>query len=307
MEDAKKIPINLSPFTHFNLQQIKGWLTDFIIAGEFIHDVLTDNEKSNIDFYIFTEKGFHTLLEYFSRTYSIDTYSIDTYTIKTHYINIKHESGMNINLINAFTLTPIEIINKMEVDILRTFYDGETIYQFIDCEGAIESQQLHANNAHQCCPITILKAIDKGYEISREILEELGIKFNDRPISPDRLERNGEYDNHYDLYIDSMDEYLHTTIIPTKEQMDYLHETKSKENCKGITVNDLELAKCFLPYIYKNSIRNVNNINCGCFELNFTEMIEAIHLHKPKMPVRPVPLLPEQYIVKNAQRNKYII
>lgn len=298
MEDAKKISINLSPFFHFNLQQIKGWLTDFIIAGEFIHDVLTDTEKSNIDFYIFTEKGFHTLLGYFS-TY---TYSIATYTIKTHYINIQYESGLNINLINAFALSPIEIINEMEVDILRSFYDGETIYQFIDCEGAIESQQIHANNVHQCCPITILKAINKGYEISREILEELGIKFNDRPCSPDRLERNGEYDNHYDLYIDSMDEYLHTTIIPTTEQMDYLYdlcETKIKENCKGITVTDLELAKSFLPFIYKNSIRNVNNINCGCFALNFIEMIQQIHadqihLHKPKMPVRPVPLLPEQ-------------
>lgn len=278
IEDAKKIHINLSPFFRFNFQRINGWLTDFIIVGEFIHDVLTDNEKRNIDFYIFTEKGFHTLINYFSSK-TIDTY---TYTVKTYYIDITSCYFVgHIRLINAFTLTPMDIMNAMEVDILRSFYDGETIYQFPDCEGAIESMEIHANHANTCCPITILNAIDKGYDISREILEGLGLKFNNRPIRPSRY----EWDGHYDSYSDSIEEYLHTAIMPTKEQMDYLYElciTKKKENNKGITVNDLGLIISFMPYIYKNSIvsTKVDNINCGCFELKFEEMIELLNERK---------------------------
>jgi hypothetical protein len=278
LEDAKKININLSPFFRCDLQRLNGWSTDFILAGEFIHDVLTDTKRSNMDFYIFTENGFNTLLDFFSsKTIYTDKY---TYAIKTHYIEIISEYFKNniIRLINAFNLTPIDIMNAMEIDILRCFYDGDTIYQFNVCEGAIESIEIHANNNNNCCPITILKAIDKGYEISHEILEGLGIRFNNRPISPSRYERDGEYDDHYEIYRDSLEEYLYTAVMLTKEQMSYLYElceTKQKENCKYITLYDVEMTKYFLHYIYKHSIKNLDNINCGCFE--YTEMADVLH------------------------------
>ena len=98
--------------------------------------------------------------------------------------------------------------------------------------------------------------------------------------------------------IDNFTNEIQTSIANTDKLNNFL------KNYKFISLES---------YLRKElKIRNVNNINCGCFALNFIEMIQQIHadqihLHKPKMPVRPVPLLPEQYIVKNAQRNKYII
>lgn len=302
MDNAKKIPLALSPFLKFDSRLLKGWGPNFIIAGEFIHDVLGNFKPRNIDFYIFTKAGFNEVLNLYSSAPG------RKYTIKTHYIEISGSDNDDyvVRLINAFDLTPIEIMNAMEIELLCCYYDGENIYQFPGCADAIDSWNVvRTTDASKCCASTIIRAIEQGYNISREILKELGVDYPDAD-QPNILScaglSPGERDDLMDYYHDELYEYMQVAVKPSNEDLHDLYVSESDANfqMQGITVYHMGLAKAFLPYIYQNPIKERiacgTNINCGCFEMiiDMEEIVEVLHtekkaLERPPAPSRPPP------------------
>ena len=305
MDDAKQIPMNLSPYLRFEVRQLKGWGSDFIIAGEFIHDVLGNCKRLHLDFYIFSKAGFNTLLDFYISSPG-HTYK---YTINMHYIEIIGPDNI-VRLINAIGLTPIDIMNGMEVEMLCCFYDGECIYQFPGCEDAIDTWTVvHTRDASNCCINTILRAIEQDYKISREILEEFDIVFNNKPhIQSCAGLSKEDTEDVMDFYDDELYEYMCTAIKPTDEDMHYLYERKMKQNfqMQGITVYHAHMAKSFLSYIYKHPIKDKltsnENINCGCFttEVYMQDSVLSMcciiveekekELERPPAPSRPPPM-----------------
>lgn len=293
LENAKKFEFTMSTYLHFDPSSIKGWGTDFIIAGEFIHAILSYNTKKHteyIDFYIFNEAGFTTLLDFYTNFYTKQ----HRYTIKNHYIEIEtiEKEKYKLRLINAFGLNTIDIMNAMEIDILCCYYDGgEYISCFPKCEEAIVGRYISASNPKKCCISTILRAFEHGYMISNDICKALTI----------------DVDN----YI-----YKMSRMSLTYEDRRYLYmiEEEQRFQLQGIAVHSLAMAKSFLPYIYKHSIKDKiiagTNINCGCFnpEFNICEVAAIIQEEKentnakekikeniykfPPPPSRPVPKLP---------------
>ena len=304
MNDANKISLALSPFLKFDSQLLKGWGSDFIIAGEFIHDVLGNFKPRNMDFYIFTKAGFNEVLELYSSTPG------RKYTIKTHYIEISGpgNEGYIVRLMNAFDLTPIDIMNAMEIELLCCYYDGDNIYQFPGCADAIDTWNvIRTADASKCCASTIIRAIEQGYKISREILKELGVAFpdDDKPyiLSCAGLSLS-EHDDVMDYYEDELYEYMQVAIKPSSNSLYdvYVSESESDANflMQGITVYHMGIAKSFLPYIYQNPIKERiacgTNINCGCFEMivDMEDIVEVLHtekkaLERPPAPSRPPP------------------
>ena len=306
MNDAKKIPMSLTPYLEFDSRELKGWGSDFIIAGEFIHDVLSNCKKRYLDFYIFNKTGFNTLLEFYP-----STLGGCKYTIKTHYIEIISPMyEYSVRLMNAFDLNPIDIINAMEAEMLCCYYDGENIYQFPGCEDAIDTWTvIRTANPCKCCVSTIINAINQGYKVSRETLKVLGLEHandSDKPhilnscagLSPD------ERDNIIEDYEHELYEYMQVAISPTNEDINYLYDCEIQQSfqMQGITVYHMGLAKAFLPYIYQNQIKERIargiNINCGCFDsiLDMKEIVEVLHtekkaLERPAAPSRPPPVL----------------
>lgn len=310
MDDAKKIPMSLSPFLNFDSHLLEGWGSDFIIAGEFIHDVLSNCKKRYLDFYIFNEAGFNTLLDFYPSRLG------RKYTIKAHYIEISSEDyDYSVRLMNAFGSTPIDIMNGMEVEMLCCYYDGENIYQFPGCEDAIETWSVtNTPNANKCCVSTIIRAIEKGYKISREILEALQIECPDGEDKPHIQTCSGlspgECEDVMDHYEDELYDYMHVAIKPTNEDLNYLYDCEIQQHfqMQGITVYHVNLAKSFLPYIYQHPIKNQitrgSNINCGCCDnmaVDIEEIVETLHAthlqekyeleERPPVPSRPPPVL----------------
>ena len=69
--------LNFQKYVSFNLEDIKGWNTDFIIYGTFIHDVINhinilDSDEDKIEFGVFTENGYETLLNYFNDNFKVE-------------------------------------------------------------------------------------------------------------------------------------------------------------------------------------------------------------------------------------------
>lgn len=305
MDDAKKIPMNLSPYLKFDSRLLKGLGSDFIIAGEFIHDILGNCNNRYLDFYIFDEAGFNELLDFYCSKPG------RKYTIKTHYIEISNDDYI-VRLINAFSSTPIDIMNMMEVEMLCCYYDGEFIYQFPGCEDAIDTWTvIRTDNASKCCVSTIIRAIEQGYKISREILEALRIECPDGEGKPHIQScaglSPGERDDVLDHYEDELYEYMQVAIQPSDEDLHdlYVYELGENFQMQGITVYHMGMAKAFLPYIYKNTIKDKmacgENINCGCFDMiiDMEEIVNALHTthleatplvaERPPAPSRPPP------------------
>jgi len=320
MEDARIIPLNLSPFLGFNISSLQGWNRDFIIAGEFISDILSANEQAFMDFYIFNEMGFHTLLDLFDNL-NLNILSSNgssgegvNFTIKTHYIEIKMPKALRsqanyvtIRLINAFNTSPLDIMNAMDVGLFCCYYDGEFIHQFPSCEEAIASQQVRAFDSRKCCVETTLRLIRKGYNISRDILRSVGAQIDEgerpHPRSSGQTLTQEQREDVMDYYEEELYDFLQTAIKPSESDMHdmYDYDRQQRFQSQGITVYYKGMAKSFLPYVYQHSIRkrmnDAANINCGCFDMVF-DIQEVSHIdteiidkERPTAPTRPVPQL----------------
>jgi len=300
MEDAKQIPFNLSPFLEFDTRLLKGWNTDFIIAGEFIHDVLSNITPQYIDFYVFTENGFHTLLDFLKIFMYKPNYSITT----SYYIEINNK----VRLFNAFNTEPMDIINNMEADLFACFYDGENIQQFPGCEDSIDALEvIHTFNPKKCNVTTILTAVNHGYKISREILATLGVLLDesDKPQNTLTMASTTEDFNEYE---NDVFQYLQVAVALTDDEYFALC---TKDNAQhhdhsqaSIKVYNLANAKqLLLPYILQHSIRKQidqeENFNAG-----YGPPVDILHLSRPTMtnketqltfpppPNRPLPVCP---------------
>jgi hypothetical protein len=327
-EFSRQIKLNLNPFLNFDYKSLNKYNRDknFIVAGDFVHDVLTNRKLHQLDFYVFTKEGFTILLDFFG-TNTNTMYSIIKYSIRTHYIQItSQEYSYTINLINAFNTTPLEIMNRMDVDYLRCYYDGENINIFTDCDAAMNSQKImntynNIDYTEYCdstniCPRTLIKAIQKGYRITRQILLEVGIKFHDIPDYPIELNKKNLYEDEKEQILEEYDdqcyEYWHTDIQVNKEQLDFIYDTYIRDTyirdtyirdtyirdtyIRDTYINDttnstaedkfilydVSSVKTILPYIYKNSIKYKINISCSCFSFNFQDMLETITLETIK-------------------------
>jgi len=319
MSDANKIAFNISPFLDFDTRLLKGWNTDFIIAGEFIHNVLSNNSLHYVDFYIFTEKGFHTLLNFFDK---INYNYKPEYAIKTtYYIEISNK----VRLFNALDTTPIEIINNMEADIVACFYDGEHVHVFPGCEDAIDSLTvIQTADPNKCNPSTILNAIHQGYKISCEIVDSLGIALEDKPQMPtdnlhysmsseDLNEITNEYDNDLIQYMQSAIELSDEQYFDLCEKETLQYHTQQQSMIK--VYNLTNATQLLLPYVLSHSIKEQikqkQNFNAGygppvdimmkcSLTLSDTKVNKETQLSFPPPPNRPLPQLPPQQAPQQA-------
>jgi hypothetical protein len=323
MEDATKIPLNLSPFLDFNVGQLKGWNKDFILAGDFIHTILANKKAHYIDFYIFTKEGFNELIDFFSNKYELtytykgytfDTHVLTEYTCKEYYLEINCKNENPIRLYNAFNISPIQIMNAMELDILRCFYDGKNIYQFPDCDKAIDTQTIAPSYKHNHTSnnkyyvVAIMNAIHQGYKIPRSILKMLGIEFIDVKDNPDPVHPQDAMAEDY------KNEYYNTPILVSDNQLQLLYDKYRDiqyEMQNGITVHMKHAAKLLLPIIYRCTIFQKNESIHHLFTYDFNEVLSMLNMqeceeldekaepiqeqkttYRPPAPNRPLPSPP---------------
>ena len=333
---TKTIQFNLSPFLEFDSRLLnKGWNTDFIIAGEFLSNTLANIKPKYLDFYIFTEKGFHILLDFFNHTYH-------TYSIKTSYYIKINNGKIRIRLFNAFNTQAIDIINNMEADIFACYYDGENIHLTPTCEETIDTGIIrHTKDSKKCCASTIITAIDNGYKITREILEAVwpnGVAnaVAKRPQPPgdiSYLVTSEEYNEIMNDYEYELFDYLQTVVdLIDDDYYELCKKAQEKHHTQSqsvIEVHDVEIVKqLLLPYVLKHSILEQitehTNYNAGYGSpVNVNEMIEwslqakqsqeqakqsqeqakqtqsqgqAKQQTYPPAPKRPLPVLPKQHV-----------
>jgi hypothetical protein len=159
---------DLIQYLLFDPSKLTGWNTDFIISGDCIHHILINYTPSikTIDFCIFTEKGFYTLLNFFNNNMKISQFNVFNWGVE---LKIKNNQNYIINLYN--TLEPkwnlISAVTSYELDFNRCFYDGSNIIMFPDCKKSIDTNVI--SNLRMITKDTLLytdikKSIDMGYK-----------------------------------------------------------------------------------------------------------------------------------------------
>ena len=125
-----KVNFDIKPYLPFPIHDIKGWGTNFIIAGGFIHDIIHNIKPKDIDFWIFNKKGFVSLINFFSKYYKNCSYSIYPALIEINTPDCLYP----IQLINSFcNIDKYMVVPNFDLDYVRCFFDGTDIYAFPDC------------------------------------------------------------------------------------------------------------------------------------------------------------------------------
>ena len=185
--------VDLKQHLPFNVDELKGWGTNFVIAGGFIHDIVHGMEPNDIDIWIFTTNGFIELLSFFSKSYTDINYKIYPSVIEINSPDFKYP----IQLINSINEGDDEeyktkiwwghgetvagaaasrVISMFDMDYTRCFFDGKNTYVFTECLNAWSSKVIRDVISYDHLRSSrILKAHKKGYQIEKKMASGIGM------------------------------------------------------------------------------------------------------------------------------------
>ncbi len=267
--------INITNYLNFNIADIKGWSEDFIISGSFIHNLLInkpniDNYKQ-IDFDILTQKGFHTILNffdnYFTKLKKFIKYHVTQFGIE---IEVETENWQYlIKLNNKIEWTIENCIDSYEIDYNKCYFDGKIIRMSPLCSEIINKKKIYLINS----PINysqILYAINNGYSFKKEFLKDKNII--NIPLEILENDDNNSVENKkkyigqsFHILSDQEKEKLHQLIIDNQE-------IENNNYNRIFTINNsLDNIKKILPLLYKNHLIYKNTCYCDMCESMYDE------------------------------------
>lgn len=164
--------LNLQQYVSFNLEDIKGWNTDFIIYGSFIHDVININSsyQGKIEFGIFTENGFETLLKYFK---DIDI----EYNVFKNGVELVIDKTLVIELANFIGYSIETLLNTVKFECHKCYFDGKNIIVYPECRKTINTgviEKMNGNNT-KFTKREFMQCYNNGYQFSINIYNKIDI------------------------------------------------------------------------------------------------------------------------------------
>jgi hypothetical protein len=165
--------ININDHLLFDYSKLEGWGVDFIIAGDFIHNILNNFSSKEIHFFVLTEKGFHTLLYFFYKMTNYTTFSITKQNID---LNLNGYPYI-IKLFNRINWSIYQCMESYYFNYKKCFFDGETIKISPDCIEMMNEKNIYLSfQGNYIYYKDILDAIEKGYKFKKEFIASTGIE-----------------------------------------------------------------------------------------------------------------------------------
>jgi hypothetical protein len=263
--------INIIDHLEFDPSRLEGWEEDFIIAGDFIHNILNYYKSHEIDFYVLTEKGFRTLLCFFYKMSNYVTFSITKHSID---ININDYSYM-IKLHNRLGWSIYQCMESYYFDYKKCFFDGQSIKISQECNEMMLEKKIYRLfkdvNIHYK---DILDAINKGYKFKKEFLKGydiIDIELEDGFVDGIKDENNNFVKKKY-IGMDMHDELTFDEITNLLKLVEkYQLYENDKYNYIFTIHNSLETILILLSLIHKYTPIYTNICGCDCCEINSYE------------------------------------
>jgi hypothetical protein len=250
------INLNIKNFCKFDPNKIEGYKTDFIIAGEFLQNILTDNVFTGIDFWIFNEKGFKTLKQFFNNFNDEHTYYIGL----NHFKITNTVYNIDIYLICAFDMSITDVLDSFELPSFKCYYDFGVIRLYPECNKAIDTMELNIDSKN-VCECLILCALKNRFKFNENFYIELNTdnKFGWEPFP----NYDYDYDDHETSscnyktcdYCIRNKNYYCLTGEQIQKYEEYIHNKTSRY---VLIINDSYEIQPFLKQVYENSIKKRN-------------------------------------------------
>jgi hypothetical protein len=167
--------LNFQQYVSFNLEDIKGWNTDFIIYGSFIHDVINSRDQDKIEFGIFTENGFETLLKYFNDNFKDIEYVVFKNGVEL-VIELENKTLL-IELINFIGYSIETLLNTIKFECHKCYFDGKNIIVYPECRKTINTgviEKMNGNNT-KFTKREFMQCYNNDYKFSIDIYKKLDI------------------------------------------------------------------------------------------------------------------------------------
>lgn len=141
----------------FPFEITEGWNKDFTVAGGFVHDVINNRKPIDIDFFVFTRRGFEILFDYFKESETIHHCN--------SIINIPYKSHL-VQIIYHFGETVESTINRFDAEHNKCWFDGVNFMCKPECALAWETKTIRHFNPSQYLRFNrVIKLFLKGYKI----------------------------------------------------------------------------------------------------------------------------------------------
>jgi hypothetical protein len=171
---------NLQKYVSFNLEDIKGWNTDFIIYGTFIHDVINninifDSDQGKIEFGIFTENGYETLLKYFNDNFKDIEYNVFKNGVE---LAIELENKVLIIELTNFIGYSIEtLLDTINFECNKCYFDGKNVIVYPECRKTINTRVIEKMNGNNTkfTRREFMQCYKNNYKFSIDIYKKLDI------------------------------------------------------------------------------------------------------------------------------------
>ena len=165
--------ININDHLHFDSSLLEGWFVDFIISGDFVHNVLNKFNSNEINFMVFTEKGFHTLLFFFYKMTNHITFSITQESIDLNIYGYPYK----VKLFNRIDWSIYQCMESYYYDYKKCFYDGQYIKISPECYEMMNEKKIYIpSKGDDIYYKDIFDAVTKGYKFKKEFLVSAGIE-----------------------------------------------------------------------------------------------------------------------------------
>ncbi len=241
----------INDYLQFDSSKLNGFGTDFIISGNFIHNILINKKANELDFCILTKKGFVTILDFFSKNFNYIRYSITTYGID---LNIDSYPYV-VKLFNTIEWTILQCIDTYTIEYSKCYFDGKNIKISPECERIIKEKKIYF---HTLSYKEIEEATNNGYKFRKESLKALDII----DICLNKISKDGDCEG----YIGMNFHDLTNKEIENLKRLVKLHECYENDKYFYIFVinNSLDIMKQLLPLIYKYKPKYKNLCDCDC-------------------------------------------
>jgi len=283
--------INMEDYLQFDPNELNGWGMDFIIAGEFIHNILINNHKNSkhIDFCILSTKGFNKIIDFFQSNWTNIIYHILEDGV---YLNIIGYP-FKVKLHNLIDWSIENCINSYDYDYNKTYFNGSSIKISPDCDHMIKEKKIYHIPTSIIPYISVLESMNNGYKFNNEMLVELGIRDIELEIpdvnNPEKKKFIGH--EYQDLTEDEKEKLL--KIVNDNHQFEI---DESKYIISLYSSNDIEK---LLPMLSKHKVFYYPN--CACIYCDSeTEVNEKIY---ESLPIDPKSIINFRNIIDFLHNN----
>ncbi len=254
---------NLQKHISFNLEDIKGWNTDFIIYGSFIHNALLSFKfitisEGKIDFAIFTENGYQILLNFFNDNYKNIKYNVFKNGVEL-IIETETETEIVIELNNFIGHSIESVLNTIKFECHKCYFDGKNIIVYPECIKTINTgviEKMNGNNTN-FTKREFMECYNYDYKFSIDIYKKLDII--DIRDGRDAINNGKVFINvkntHYEV------EYYKLTKYEDRGFDIYLEFPDNDDDYYNILIkfSNLKQLMVIMPLIYKYPFTNTNN------------------------------------------------